>query len=133
MQTFLNPQAIYNNTKYKITEEIEGQKTWWSSGFPYAVLGTVFWGLSDLALSQPETNVIWTVSKCLDAGMIGCVCKGAFELIKALDAQNNPVRKVEYIKIPKQEFEAMQSEILFLRQRQEELNLLGSKSNSLNQ
>lgn len=115
----INPDRIFTNIKANLKEELEGQKLGWKYMVPYLIGGVLCLGLSEQCLLNPSEKVAWTVSKILTGGQWAFTFGAVFNLFHKLRQRDNELlsKKIEYIKIPKQEFEAIQSEILFLRQQ----------------
>lgn len=121
----INSDRIFNNIKANLKEELEGQKLGWKYMVPYLIGGVLCLGLSEQCLLNPSEKVAWTVSKILTGGQWAFTIGGVFHLFHKLKQRDDErlCRKIEYIKIPKQEFDAIQSEILFLRQQLDQSNL----------
>lgn len=84
------------------------------------LIGALFFKyLSHKVLTLPSDNVAQYVSQTFELGTWGMTALSAFALYKGNEQYHNNLssKKIEYIRIPKQEFEAIQSEVLFLRQQ----------------
>lgn len=113
---FINKQAIVNNVKHNAQEKANELKLCVKHVLPYAIAGTIFYGLSEQALLQPANTVAWAVSKVLDGGTLALMAKCCFNLWKiANNEYDMNSRKVTFV-ATQQDVDFLNGEINRLKQ-----------------
>lgn len=115
----VNLENIKRNILIETQEQITTAKLATKTIIPSIIVCVIMEGLSELALKQSCESLSSIVSYSLGYGVYPLLFIGCLAFFKGLEYNDKILKekKVEYLKILKKDFEAMQEEIIRLRQQ----------------
>lgn len=119
----INPTIVVKNLETGTLNQLKGQKTILLSITPYLIGSLVLRGLSEAVVKYPAEQVIPFASTALNYSIYPVIILAAWKMWKALEKNHGTVegRKIEYIQIPKEEFNKLQEELERLKKTENEV------------
>ena len=111
-------ENIKINLIREVKEDISGMIIAYKTMGLGCIVGTIFKGLSTLALTSDATLVASVVSQTCNISVSLCVVIGSAAFVYLMHKQDEQKKLPEYVKIKKKDFDDMEKEILYLREFQ---------------
>ncbi len=111
-------ENIKRNLIREIKEDVPGIVIGFKTMGLSCVVGTIFKGLSHLALTSDARLVASVVSQSCNISVSLCVVIGGVAFFYLMHKQDEQRKLPEYVKIQKKDFDDMEQEILYLREWQ---------------
>lgn len=115
----VNLENIQRNLIREIKEEVPGIIIGFKTMGLGSIVGTIFRGLSELALKNDPKFVASIASQTCNIAMGACVIIGGIAFVYLLHKQEKEKKLPVYVKIQEKDFAEMNNEILKLRQLNE--------------
>lgn len=114
----ISPNLVIQNLKAGSLDQLKGQKNMWISISPYLAGCVALKILSEAVVKYPAEQVIPFAATALNYSIYPLIVLTAYKLWKALENENPTVqgRKIQYVQMPKEEFEKLKTELLLFRE-----------------